>query len=190
MILTNFYSCLHEEQMESHHEKDVIIFAAAGMRLPVVEIRDSLRSEYNVDVLENTASSGILARQISGGARADIFLSASKQWVDYLKEENLLDTSRISVIAGNRLVIVVPLGSLLVPPAFVIGNFGGNFSGKKIAIGDPAYVPAGSYARQVIDKLGWYTELKNSLVLCKDVSSVLQLTALGECDAGIVYEIT
>ena len=58
---------------------------------------------------------------------------------------------------------------------------------KLLAIGDPASVPAGDYAKQVLTALGLWTRLQPKLVLGKDVRQVLSYIETGNADAGIVY---
>jgi len=167
-------------------KSNISLFAATGTMLAVNEITDSFCTEYSNQIEKNYAASGNLARQVASGAKADLFISADLNWINYLKSNNTLIDSSISVLAKNRLVIICPKNK----------NFTIDFSEQfdiesiipdKIAIGDPSYVPAGKYAKKVLDTLGWYTKIRNKIILAKDVSSVLNYVELGECDWGIVY---
>jgi molybdate transport system substrate-binding protein len=48
-------------------------------------------------------------------------------------------------------------------------------------------VPAGKYAKEVLDHLGIYEQLRPKCVLGKDVRQVLTYVVRGNVDAGIVY---
>ncbi|MDE2811349.1 MAG: molybdate ABC transporter substrate-binding protein, partial [Gemmatimonadota bacterium] len=53
--------------------------------------------------------------------------------------------------------------------------------------GDPDHVPAGQYARQALEKLGWWPALKSRIAPAPDVRAALVYVERGECAAGIVY---
>ena len=164
----------------------VTIFSAAATIIPVTEIADSFSSVYSIGVEKNFAASGILARQIYNGAKADLFISANKEWIDYLVDRNLLIDTLVDKLAENMLVVICHKSKI------VNLDFSADFNIKsiipdKIAIGDPSYVPAGKYAQQALNSLGWYSDIKDRIILTKDVASVLNLVELNECDWGIVY---
>jgi len=164
----------------------VQLFAAAGTMLPSTEICDSIHTNQNIEIEKNFAASGDLARQIKAGADADIYISAHKQWIDYLNENHLIIENSISEIASNKLVVICPVNNE------IILDFSTDFDIEtvvkdKISIGDPKYVPVGKYSKQVLDTLNWYNQIQNQIILAKDVTSVLHYVELGECDWGIVY---
>jgi molybdate transport system substrate-binding protein len=57
----------------------------------------------------------------------------------------------------------------------------------RLAVGDPAHVPAGIYARQALETLGMWQAVQNRLAPADSVRSALLLVARGEAPAGIVY---
>ena len=95
----------------------------------------------------NYASSGILERQIASGADCDYYISASQKWMDYVKNLHLMDEKSIVCLAQNSLVAIVPTDSKL--SQFDLDRFPELFGGR-IFIGDPAHVPAGRYAQEII----------------------------------------
>ncbi|HAN19738.1 MAG: molybdate ABC transporter substrate-binding protein [Bacteroidetes bacterium GWC2_33_15] len=173
-------------QPQSDVKSKISLFAATGTMLAVNEICDSFTPGNTVQIEKNYAASGNLARQIVNGANANIFISADIEWINFLKDNNLLIDTTISVFAKNKLVIICPKNE-----HFTI-DFSEQFDIEsivpdKIAIGDPSYVPVGKYAKRVLDTLGWYNRISNKVILAKDVSSVLHYVELDECDWGIVY---
>jgi molybdate transport system substrate-binding protein len=51
------------------------------------------------------AASSALARQIEGGAPADMFISSDLDWMDYLQQHNLIQPATRKNLLGDRLVI-------------------------------------------------------------------------------------
>ena len=58
---------------------------------------------------------------------------------------------------------------------------------KQVALGEPATVPAGQYAKETLTSLGIYDAVKAKAILAKDVRQVLTYVETGNVDAGIVY---
>jgi molybdate transport system substrate-binding protein len=138
----------------------------------------------NVTILLNTAASGTLQLQIENGAPADVFLSAAAANMDALQKENLLvNTSRKNLL-DNALVLVVPTGSML---GLTSLNDLATSKVTKIAVGDPASVPAGTYAGLAFTELGITSQVQSKLILCANVTQVLTTVASGNVDAGLVY---
>jgi molybdate transport system substrate-binding protein len=84
----------------------------------------------------------------------------------------------------NKLVLITPKNSTLGIKSF---NDLANANVKKIAIGDPASVPAGQYAQQVFTSLKITDKVKSKLNQGTDVRQVLTWVESGNVDCGIVY---
>ena len=164
-------------------EDPVTIFAAASLNSALGELLPRAR---HPDVHLSFASSSTLAKQIEAGAPADIYLSANGQWMDYLHQRALIDsTTRVNLL-GNKLVFIATTDRSVkidVQSSFSLSDA---FEGR-IALGDPSHVPAGIYARQALRRLGWWNHLSDRLAPSADVRSALNYVARGECDIGIVY---
>jgi molybdate transport system substrate-binding protein len=139
---------------------------------------DAVRAypEAHVDV--NYGGSGALAQQIVSGAPVDVFLSAAPKPMDDLAARGLLLPGTRRDLLRNDIVLIGSIHSWqdLASPAV-----------KRIALGDPASVPAGDYGRQVLEHLGLWDSVRDKLVLAKDVTQVLSYVRTGNADAGIVY---
>lgn len=184
LVLVFFLSACVDQKKKN--DNSIAIFGALATMIPINEISDSFNLTNTIHIDRNYSASGNLARQIANGAKADIFISADIEWIDYLKNKSILIDTSIFKLAQNKLVIICHKNKA------VNIDFTHEFDIKsiiqdKIAIGDPLYVPAGKYAKQVFDSLGWYDKIQDKIVLTKDVSSVLHLVELDECDWGIVY---
>ena len=62
-------------------------------------------------------------------------------------------------------------------------NLAAVFTGR-LAVGDPAHVPAGFYARQALVNLGWWPAFKDRIAPAPDVRAALAYVERGECAAG------
>jgi molybdate transport system substrate-binding protein len=161
----------------------VLLFAAAS----TTEAMDEIRAEFErlhpaVTVRTSYAASSALARQIEAGARADVFLSANTQWIDFLKMKRLVARSRS--LLGNRLVIIIPADS---PFKIDTPSDLAQKSIRRIALADPQAVPAGIYARQALEKLKLWESLRPKVAGAADVRQALKFVETGAAEAGIVY---
>jgi molybdate transport system substrate-binding protein len=157
------------------------VFAAASTAEVVTQLADFYEG---AGVKTSFGASSGLARQIQDGAPADLYISASKKWIDFLKEIDALHGEPM-VFARNALVCVAPRDSKL--QAESAGALVQRLSGNdKVAIANEG-VPAGDYARQSLNATGDLGALKPWMVGQKDVRAVLYAVEKGECAAGFVY---
>jgi molybdate transport system substrate-binding protein len=159
------------------------VLAAASL----TEVVEGLAKDYpGTPVTTSFGASSELARQIRDGAPADVFVSASPEWVDFLREADRLDGAAV-VIARNTLVAVASKGSALAGaatgPAALLERLA---HGELVAIAD-AGVPAGDYARKALAHAGLLAAYEPRLVGQKDVRAVLHAVEQGEVAAGFVY---
>ncbi|HEY9548458.1 MAG TPA: molybdate ABC transporter substrate-binding protein, partial [Kiloniellaceae bacterium] len=91
----------------------VTVFAAASTADALNEIAEAYAVRTSGSLRPVVASSSTLARQIEQGAPADIFLSASAQWMDHLDEQKLLASGTRVPLLSNRLVLIAPADSPL-----------------------------------------------------------------------------
>ena len=167
-------------------EAPVRVFAAASLTDALNEVAAHWqRLGHPVPSLAFSASSA-LAKQIEAGAPADVFASADLKWMDYLDERGRIHhASRVNLL-GNTLVLIAPRGKRFaarMEPGFPIA---GAFTGK-LCTGEPGVVPVGIYAKQSLEKLGWWPALQGRVVGTDDVRTALAFVERGECGAGIVY---
>lgn len=166
-----------------------MVFAAGSLNDVFSEIIDSFEIQYNVKIQTNIASSGTLARQIEQGGEADVYISASKRWADYLDSlGHFLPGSKAS-IAKNQLVFIAPLKSpLKVATIDSTFNFGPLLGKDRLSMGDPAHVPAGRYTKQVFEYYGWFDELKEKTLPARDVRTALMVVEMEEAPLGVVFK--
>lgn len=162
----------------------VQVAAAASLRRALPEVIAAFAARPGGCAVRATyAGSGTLRRQVEAGAPIDAVLLASPVPVDRLIAEGLADAASRRVVATNRLVLIVPRGR----PGIRFAALSTLPPSARLAVGDPATVPAGSYARAALRKLGTWDSLSGRLVFGGDVAAVLTYARRGEVDAAIVY---
>ena len=164
-------------------ERPITIFAAASLQNAITELAQNYTDETGIKVHVSVAGTSTLARQIQHGAPADIFISANKSWVDHLLNHNLLDPNSVSVIAENAMVLVARTGADA-RVSVLEGQWDSKFLIATAMIGS---VPAGIYAKEVLDHYGLWDRLHNQVVQTDNVRSALRLVELGQVDFGLVY---
>ncbi len=171
----------------SPRAETVTLFAAASTADAMGEAIALYNENENGSVRVSFAASSTLARQIENGAPADLYLSASLRWMDYLDARGLIVAASRRRLMGNRLVLVAPRDSTLdiVPaPGFRLAEALGE---GRLAMGDPDHVPAGIYGRQALEALGVWERVEPRIARSGDVRAALALVARGEAVAGIAY---
>src|SRR5712692_4625452 len=70
--------------------RDIVVFAAASLKNSLDEVSTAFRNSGGETVVVSYAASSTLAKQIEGGAPADMFISADLDWADYLEKRDLI----------------------------------------------------------------------------------------------------
>jgi molybdate transport system substrate-binding protein len=169
------------------HADEVVVFAAASLRNALDVVTTAWTEGTGKTAVVSYAASSALARQIEAGAPADIFVSADLDWMDYLAAAGLIDPASRRSLLGNRLVLVASGGgaaSVAIGPGV---DLAGALDGGRLAIADPAAVPAGRYAKAALQGLGLWDGVADQLAPTENVRAALALVATGEAPLGIVY---
>jgi molybdate transport system substrate-binding protein len=165
----------------------LLVFAAASLKNVLDEIDEAWRRETGKRAAISYGASSLLAKQIENGAPADLFMSADSDWMDYLETRKLIKPGSRSDLLGNTLVLIAPAGSavkLTIAPDFGLAAALGD---GRLAMADPAAVPAGRYGRAALAKLGVWDSVANRIAAAENVRAALLLVARGEAPLGIVY---
>ncbi|WP_435989628.1 molybdate ABC transporter substrate-binding protein [Rossellomorea sp. LjRoot5] len=158
------------------------ISAAASLKESMMEVkRDFEKQHPTIQVVFNFGGTGALRKQVEQGAPSDVFLSASKKDYERLVVRGLIDSRLGGSFLTNRLVIIAPESRT----ELSLDDL--SHSKDKLAIGNPAFVPAGNYAKQALMGMDKWNTVKDQLVLAKDVRGVLTLVENQSVSLGIVY---
>lgn len=127
-------------------------------------------------------SSGKIQAQIEEGAKIDVFFSAATKQMDELDKKGLMDTASIHPMLENKLVMIAAKDK-----ADQFTSFEQIANAKKVAIGDPKSVPAGAYAKEVLESMEIWDAIQDKLSLGSNVTEVLNWVADGSASVGLVY---
>ncbi|WP_295316479.1 molybdate ABC transporter substrate-binding protein [Roseobacter sp.] len=166
---------------------DITVFAAASMKNALEEIAGDFAAATSHDVTFSFAGSPVLARQIALGAPADIFVSASTDWMDYLEAEGVLAPGSRSDLAGNSLVLIAGHGetrSLSPGPDTDLSAW---LAGGRLAMALTDAVPAGIYGKAALQHYGMWNSAAPLVAQTDNVRAALALVAQGAAPLGIVY---
>lgn len=161
-----------------------VVLAPASMQEALGSVADAWVAQGHARPVLSFAGTAALARQVEGGAPADIIISADAQWMDWLEMRALLKPDTRRVLVGNTLTLIAA------NPSDADGSIAlrlRSLEGGKLAMGDPATVPAGRYARAALESMGLWTQVQSQIVPTENVRAALALVEAGEARFGIVY---
>ncbi len=146
----------------------LVVAAASSLREVAGEVAAEWTRRGGRPVELRVEASSTLARQVRGGAPADLFLSASPEWIDAVAPLERREWLR------NRLVVVVRREvrdfDLARAASLALAN---------------EQVPAGKYAEAALRKLG--IPVPARAIRGSNVRDVLSKVSRGGAEAGIVY---
>jgi len=164
---------------------EITVFAAASLSDACKEIAP-LYTRATGDTLRfNFGASGALARQIKEGAPADVIFSADELRVDQLEKAGLLLLGTRRTLLANTLVVVVSADGGA--PVKTLADLS-KADVRRIAIGEPATVPVGTYTKEYLQKTGDWLKLTDKLVPLDTVRAALAAVESGNAEAGFVYK--
>lgn len=170
----------------------LIVFAAASLTDAFVTLGEAFTAaNAQQEVLFNFAGSQQLAQQIVGGAPGDVFASANVVQMEQAVAGGRIAAAAVQPFAANRLAVIVPQSN----PAAIGSLQDLARPGLRLVLAAEE-VPVGRYTLQFLENAsatGLGAEyrsrvLENVVSYELNVRAVLTKVALGEADAGIVYE--
>jgi molybdate transport system substrate-binding protein len=165
----------------------ITVFAAASLTNAMKEVASAYKAKSGISVTLSFDASSTLARQIDQGAQADVFLSADTDWMDFLRKNGRIADGTRKDLLGNALVLVAASDAGPAPKIAPHFDLAGALGDGKLAMADPASVPAGRYGKAALSALGVWDSVAPKLVRAENVRVALEYVARGEAPFGIVY---
>ncbi len=164
----------------------ITVFAASSLKTALDAVAGNWEKQTGNTVTISYESSAKLAKQIQDGAPADLFISASKQWIDTLSDAKLIKADSRKNILGNTLILVAPAktAKVAIAKGFDLASLIGD---GKLAMGLVDSVPAGQYGKEALTNLGIWDAVQPKVAQADNVRAALKLVELGEAAYGIVY---
>jgi molybdate transport system substrate-binding protein len=158
---------------------DVTVFAAASLTDAFEDVADGFEAAHpGTTVVFNFAASSALATQITEGAPADVFASASPATMKTVTDAGGAAGEPV-VFVRNQVVIVVEKGN----PLGIDGLDDLTDPAVKVAL-CAEQVPCGAAAKTAINSAGLTL---TAVSYEENVRAALAKVALGEADAALVY---
>jgi molybdate transport system substrate-binding protein len=164
-----------------------LVLAAASLQESMAAAADAWAARGHARPTVSFAASSALARQAAAGASADLFVSADEEWMDDLQRRGLIVAGTRADLLGNRLVLVTARSDtrgVTLGPGTPLSAMLGN---GRLAMADPASVPAGRYGKAALEKLGVWRGVEARVVRAENVRAALGLVERGVVRYGIVY---
>ena len=164
-----------------------VVLAAASLQEGLSAAAEAWTRHGHPRPVLSFAGTPALARQIEAGAPADLFFSADEDWMTYLAQRRLLRPgSRVAVLT-NQIVLIAPAASAMrlnLRPGFPLARALGS---GRLAMADPASVPAGKYGREALQALGVWAAVAPRVAGVENVRAALALVGRGEAPLGVVF---
>ncbi|PLC51430.1 molybdate ABC transporter substrate-binding protein [Pollutimonas subterranea] len=163
--------------------EDMLVSAASSLTNGFAEVAVQFQQAHpGTKVLLSFAGSDTLMTHIANGMPSDVFASADQVAMDKAVKAGVVDAATSKDFIGNELVLIVPASK----PGNIksLSDLAGV---ERIALGNPAMVPAGRYAKAALEKAGAWNDVKQREVLGENARQVLDYVARGAVDAGIVF---
>ncbi|MDR1904218.1 MAG: molybdate ABC transporter substrate-binding protein [Treponema sp.] len=162
----------------------IMVAAAASLEYSYTqELIPLFQKKYPWITVEGTYdSSGRLQTQIEQGLEADVFMSAAARQMNVLVDSNLVSKESVIPLLENKIVLIKPTGS-----STEVTGFQNATQARVIALGDPASVPAGQYAKEAFTALGNWSAVEAKASFGTNVTEVLNWVGEGSAEVGVVY---
>ena len=168
-------------------ESPVIVFAAASMKTALDETAASFHAQEGVEIKISYGGSLALARQLTEGAPADIFVSADEDSMDEAAKGKAIKAESRSDILANALVVVANKASPVQALPLTVADLTDALGVGKLVTGEVNSVPVGKYAKQALTNLKLWDTVEPRLAMTDNVRAALAFVARGEAPLGIVY---
>lgn len=164
---------------------ELTVSAAASLSDVFKEIGRTFEAQNpDADVRFNFAASDALVQQLAAGAPVDVLATADQDSMDKAAAQKLIEPATRRDFARNTLVAIMPADREVV--AEEIRDLERDDI-TRIALGNPASVPAGRYARDALERAGRWPEIGAKVVYTQTVRQALDYVARTEVDVGFVY---
>lgn len=165
----------------------VVVFAAASLNTALDAVAAAWRTDTGHEAIVSYAGSSALANQIQAGAPADIFISASVDWMDAVDASGDIQTETRVDLLGNSLVLIAH-GKNAAPVTIDADlDLVTMLDGGRLSMALVDAVPAGIYGKAALTHLGLWEAVEHMVAQSDNVRSALAFVAQNEAPLGIVY---
>ncbi|AEH44371.1 molybdenum ABC transporter, periplasmic molybdate-binding protein [Thermodesulfatator indicus DSM 15286] len=158
----------------------LLVFAGAGMRLPLDVIGKKFEEKYHVQVIYDYEGSGRLGNKILAGQTPDVYIPGSERWAKILKKKDYVKD--YFPIAYHIPVIVTPLNNEKVKSLkdFLRHDV-------TLVLGDPKACAIGKVSQKIFKKAGLREDKMNIVARGVTVKQLVHWIEGNNADASIVW---
>ncbi|GIR46867.1 MAG: molybdate ABC transporter substrate-binding protein [Alphaproteobacteria bacterium] len=172
------------------HEKTVLLYAPISLSEVIKELINSYKILNNkIKIKPVFMGTSQLVMQVKNGANPDLFISANVEWMDYLERKKIILKKYRKDYLYNSLVVITNKENSI--NAFKnIKELENAFlkSKTKISLAMTNSIPAGMYAKDFLENIGIWKNIKKKYVESPNVRAALNYVARNELEFGIVYK--
>lgn len=178
----------------TYSEGNVIAYTAASLKGVSPKLAEGFAKMYpGHKVVFNLDGTQALKTQVQNGAYADVFISASNSYTNELKKGGFFVDNSVKTLTTNYVIVILPADN----PGKITSLADLSKPGLKIARAAKT-VPVGTATDSALANLAkstygsdWNTSIyTNTVTYETSEPAVATKVALGEVDAGFVYEST
>jgi molybdate transport system substrate-binding protein len=157
------------------------IAAAADLAMAFEEVGKAFEARTGIHPTFSFGSTGLLAKQVEEGAPFDLFAAANIEFVDRVVAAGACDGGTKTLYARGRIVVWTKG-----PAPARLEDLADATRYKQISIANPDHAPYGRAAKQALEKIGIWDQVKDRVVQGENVQQALQYAQSGNVDAAIV----
>lgn len=175
-------ACRKSSTTDPAQQRPLRVAAAADLARAFPELGSAFEARTGRHVEFQFGSSGLLAKQIEGGAPFDVFAAANRDFVDEVVRQGTCIAETARTYARGRLAFWAK------DPANVPSSIADLADPKyaKIAVANPEHAPYGKAARQALEKSGVWSKVEARVVYGENVQQTLAFAQSGNAEIAIV----
>lgn len=164
-------------------KNEITIAAASDVYLAFTEIGELFKEETGINVTFSFGSTGQLSKQIEEGAPFDLFAAANDSFIRDLSEKKSIISDYQKIYAIGRLGVYYPH---LETMDFNVNQQLLDTTIKTIAIANPEHAPYGKAAKEALESMGIWDQVKEKVVYAENIRQAYQFVETGNADVGII----
>ena len=174
----------------NNYKKTVVLFAPISLSEVIRELINSYKLLHNnINIKPVFMGTSQLVMQVKNGAKPDLFISANVEWMDYLERKKIILKKFRTDYLYNSLVVITNKESNVNAFRNIKELENAFFKSKsKISLALTNSIPAGMYAKDFLENVGIWENLKKKYVESPNVRAALNYVARNELEFGIVYK--
>lgn len=173
-------------------QEALLVFAASSLAPVLDSLSENYKNSTGIEVSFTYGSSATLARQISAGAPANIFITADERWLNWLKSETKQEFSQMPLVE-NQLILATGTNMEIprltaAPTADILQTIFQNLDNKTIALADPDTVPLGHYTKESLAHLGLTNIFAPHVIHSNSAQANLRFLTSGAVSMAVIYQ--